>query len=281
MELHVYQSMWGMEELPFGGGEPWTLEERVDRIAGAGFDGISASFTDAPQARRVCALAVQRGLRIQAMCFPQTVDDLRSTLRTVAEVGAEHVDHVDLQPDVRPFTVAECLPLLEGWQRLADDAGVAMYVETHRNRMTTDLLFTLQLLDAAPWLRLTADLSHFVVGRELWWPLGEVEHEQMRRILRHSHAYHGRVASREQVQIALGFPHHAQWVELFAGWWREGFQHFRATADDDAILTFTAELGPPWYAITGPDGDEISDRWDEALRLAALARELWAEPRVR
>jgi sugar phosphate isomerase/epimerase len=277
MELQLFQAMWAMEQLPWMSSTPWTIEERVERIADAGFAGLAISFSERELALRVCAPAIERGLRVIPLAFPTTVDELRPVLDLVSEIGHAQVDHVNLQPNVRPFTVEECLPLLQGWTQLAADADVQMYVETHRGRMTTDLLFTLQLLDAMPSLRLTADLSHYVVGRELAWPVDDVSHAQIRRVLEYAHAYHGRVATREQVQIQIGFPQHAQWVELFAGWWRDGFRHFRSTAPDNAVLTFTTELGPPWYAITGADGAELSDRWQEALALAELARDLWRQ----
>jgi hypothetical protein len=275
MPLHVYQSLWGMEQLPFRGEREWTLDEQLDLIANAGFDGVSLSFTDAASAETRCRAAIARGLRIQAMYFPTSIDGLRVVFDTIDTVGREHVDHLDLQPDVRPHTLDACIPYLHGWQSLADDAAIPMYVETHRDRMTTDLLFTLRLLEAVPSLLLTADLSHFLVGREFAMPVDDHNHELMHRILRRSRAYHGRVGSREQVQIQTSFPHHRVWVDLFAGWWLEGFRYFVSTHGEEETLTFTCELGPPWYAITGPDGSELSDRWEEALAMADLARSLW------
>jgi hypothetical protein len=47
----------------------------------------------------------------------------------------------------------------------------------------------------------------------------------------------------------------------------------RAAAND--TLTFLCELGPKEYAMTGPDGYELSDRWQEALMLKDMARDLW------
>jgi hypothetical protein len=41
------------------------------------------------------------------------------------------------------------------------------------------------------------------------------------------------------------------------------------------IWSADALLGPPPYAITGPDGREMSDRWDEALLLGQRVREIW------
>jgi hypothetical protein len=46
-----------------------------------------------------------------------------------------------------------------------------------------------------PDLKLLADLSHYVVGRELPEPGAAEDDEQIRQILRHSWGFHGRVAS--------------------------------------------------------------------------------------
>jgi hypothetical protein len=39
----------------------------------------------------------------------------------------------------------------------------------------------------------------------------------------------------------------------------------------DQDLVFLCELGSPNYAITDANGDELSDRWQEALLLRCLA----------
>jgi len=276
MPLHVYQAIWGMAQLPWKSETKWTLEEQLDLIVDAGFDGVSLSFTDAAAASEIAGEAIARGLRIQATYFPTTIDGLKPVFETIERVGRESVDHVNLQPNVRPRTVGECVPYILGWQAVAADAGVPLYVETHRDRMTTDLLFTLELIDAVPSLQLTADLSHFLVGQEFALPVSDANHALIGRILRRSRAYHGRVASREQVQVQISFPHHKIWLDLFANWWLEGFRHFRATSAAEDVLTFTTELGPPyWYAITGSDGEELSDRWSEALLMADTVRDLW------
>ena len=41
------------------------------------------------------------------------------------------------------------------------------------------------------------------------------------------------------------------------------------------MLTFLCELGPPPYAVTGSDGRELSDRWQDALVMKDMIRKLW------
>jgi hypothetical protein len=271
--LLVYQSLWAMEQRRPDGFE-WSLGKKLDMIVGAGFDGAGVRFSDRTYARDVTQRLRGSGLTWQAQCYPREVDELAPILDHVAEFGA---DHVNLQADVRPHTVAECTPLIEGWRRLAQDAGVRLHFETHRDRMTTDLHFTLRLLDRFPDLCLTADLSHYLVGREFAWPVSAENHALMQRIMDNSWGFHGRVASREQIQVQLGFPHQRHWLDLFMGWWEYGFRSWRRRAPRDAVLTFLCELGPREYAITGRDGYELSDRWEEAQMLMRMVRELWQQ----
>ena len=270
-KLLVYQSLWAMERRRPDGLE-WSLQEKLEMIRAAGFDGAGVRFFDYDYAKEVTSFLRAHGMTWQAQCYPKSVDDLKPIIAHVQELGA---DHINLQPDVRPYRLEECIPYIEGWRRLAHDAKLPVHIETHRDRMTTDLFFTLHLLDCFPDLRLTADISHYVVGREFAWPISEENHALMHRILDHAWGFHGRVASREQVQIQISFPHHKDWVDLFMGWWEYGFRSWRRRAPADATLTFLCELGPKEYAITGPDGYELSDPWEEAKMMMAMVRALW------
>ena len=270
-QLRILQSLWAMERRRPDGAE-WPSDVQLQMIRDAGYDGVGVRFVDPAFARSVTSVMRDHGLIWQAQCYPKTVDDLRPILDLVQELGA---DHVNLQPDVRPLRLQDCIPLLEGWRRVADQAGVPVNIETHRDRMTTDLHFTLRLLECFPDLRLTADLSHYLVGREFAWPVDDTNHAHIHRLLDNTWAIHGRVASREQVQVQLGFPQHQGWVSLFMDWWEYGIRSWRKRAGPDAILTFLCELGPPPYAITGADGFELTERWDEALVMKDMIRGLW------
>ena len=52
-------------------------------------------------------------------------------------------------------------------------------------------------------------------------------------------------------------------------WWRQ-------RSGPDERLLFLCELGPPPYGITGADGYEITDRWEEALLIKGWAEEIWS-----
>ena len=271
-KLCMLQSLWSMERRHTDGFER-SLEENVGMIAEAGFGGVSTQWSDRDTVRRLSELLRERSMVAEAQAFPATVDDLKPVLELAAEFP---VTHINLQPDVRPRRLEECYPLIEGWLRLGEQAGIPVYIETHRDRMTTDLYFILDLLDHyGDRLPLIADLSHILVGREFAWPVSYENHAMIHRILDQSWAFHGRVASREQVQIEISFPHHRPLVDLFLQWWDYGFRSWSRRAGPDAVLPFTCELGPKPYAITGRDGNDTTDRWAESLQMKTMVEDLY------
>ncbi|MFB9985034.1 sugar phosphate isomerase/epimerase family protein [Mesorhizobium kowhaii] len=266
-----FQSLWAME-LRSAMHPERSLEENIELIASAGYDGASADWDNRDDARRVYNFLKAKGLTAEGQCYPDTVDDLKPVLENATEFK---IHHLNIQPNAKPRKLKDCITLLEGWQRLAEEVDFPVYFETHRDRMTTDLYFTLDLLEAMPSLRLVGDISHYLVGREFAWPISDENHGYIRQILDSCWAFHGRVASREQVQIEISFPQHQMWLDQFLRWWEYGFRSWRRRAAPDDTLAFTCELGPKPYAITGRDGEDTTDRWNEALLLRERVAEVW------
>jgi hypothetical protein len=270
--LEVFQSLWAMERRRPDGKE-WSLDEKVGMIAEAGYDGIDIVHGD-PNGRGIEKLLARFGLASTITAFPKGIDDLRPAIDQAKDFGVRHLNIIG---QVFPYTVEEGARFLNGWLDLCERADMPVTIETHRDCITTDMLYTLQLMEAVPRMRLCADLSHFVVGREFSWPISDTVHNQIQSVLDRADAFQGRVASREQIQIQISFPHHRDWLELFQTWWRRGFVSWRARADAGDRLNFLCELGPREYAITGADGYELSDRWQEALTIRDRVRAIWAE----
>ncbi|MDE5458800.1 sugar phosphate isomerase/epimerase [Bradyrhizobium sp. CSA112] len=249
-----------------------SIEHNLTMIKEAGFDGISTSCIDPTRVALIARALAGTGLAVEGMCFPQTIDDLKAAIDLGRQLGASHLN---VQLEVRPRRVADCIPLLEGWIRLTQEAGMPIYFETHRNRMTTDLLFTLDLIDQVPEMRMLADLSHVLLGRGFSYPISDEDEDEdealVRQVLDRTWAFHGRVASREQIQVEITFPQHKLWLYLFLRWWEYGFKRGGA----DALLSFACEFGPRPYAITDREGNDTTDRWEEALLIKSLVRDLF------
>ena len=242
-------------------------------MAAAGFDGMAIDLgaLSLEQGRATIPHFQRTGLRGLVTAFPRSIEGLRPALHLARDVGAPFVIVVGQVMPLRAEVMAEAV---RAWLAVAAEEGMPIQFETHRNCITNDLFSTIQLIDAVPDMMLSADLSHYVVDREMPCPPPAELQALVDRVLDRSLSFQGRVAARGQIQIPLGFPQNAKWVALFRGWWEQGFASFRRR-EPGAPGTFICELGPPDYAITGADGLELSDRWAEALQLADMARELW------
>lgn len=277
-KLEIYQSLWAMQLR-----NP-TMPERTDEesfamVADAGFDGIclDPSVDEIPENLDKQPLFEKHGLGCMVNGFPNAPDDLRPLLDFATRMNACMLNVIS---GVMPIKPQDAVSLVRRWIDEANARRVPLLFETHRDGLLNDLYFALQLMELVPEMRLCADLSHFVVDREMRAPLREQDQQYMSSVLERSDCFQGRVANREQVQIQINFAQHQQWVEIFKAWWKEGMRMWRKRNTCNAKLVFLCELGPPPYAITDARQNELSDRWDESLQIRDWVREIWEEIEV-
>ncbi len=273
--LKIYQSLWAMALRQPG------LPERSDKesfkmIADAGFHGVclDPAVHEIQDCLAKQPLFEEHGLACLINSFPKTDDDLRALLVLSKELGSPVMNVIGV---TYPLTAKEAAPTVRRWLDISDEVGVPILFETHRDCITNDMFFTLELLERVPEMRLCADFSHYAVNRELAMPVDAFWDELFDRLIKRSDSFQGRIASHEQIQVPIGFAQHQVYVEQFKNWWHSGMRQWSQRSAEDAELIFLCELGPPPYAITGADGVELSDRFEESLIIKSWIEEIWAD----
>ena len=272
-KILVLQSLWAMQD---SGAEfhDIPIEEAVERAISAGFDGMSVPFHEFAIAKRVMDTSKGTDFALEALCVVDSAESFKPILEFAMNAG---VRHINLQPNIRANDIAKAISIVEEWYKEASAAGVPLALETHRGRLTSDLELTARLARQIPSLRFVMDLSHYVIANDWTPPIPEHDALLVVEILDRALAFHGRIASAGQVQIGMTQPASRPWVQQFRNWWAQGFDLWKGRAAPDSELCFTCELGPQPYAIADEAGRDDLDRWSEALRLKAFAREIFGE----
>ena len=187
--LDVFQSWWAME-LRRPDGYELSIEERYKKIADAGYAGVGFDaglphnpYSGLSQHVDYCE---HYNLDIVINAFPRNHEDLKAAIEQ-AKMFRGRCRFISIIGRIIPWDVSEVAETTHLWLEQGNKADLPIYVEGHRNCMTNDLLFTLQLMEAIPNLMMTADLSHFLVNQE--WvslPLEDHQQELISRFLRRS-----------------------------------------------------------------------------------------------
>ena len=273
--LKIFQSLWGMEQRIPDISEP-SYDSQFKQIANAGYHGVclDPAVREIEENLALAPLFDQFQLECMVNVFPYEITELRPLLDMSLELNAVQVNIIG---GVMPVNTAKIKEVIESWMEISSKYPFPVLFETHRNSTLNDLFSTLEVLDLVPDLRLCADLSHFVVDREFHLPIEDRDRKLISKIISHSDSFQGRVASNEQIQIAIDFPQHKEWISQFKSWWREGISGWKKRSHSDATLNFLIELGPPPYAITDRNQKELSDRWQEGLEIRSWIEEIWQQ----
>jgi len=166
----------------------------------------------------------------------------------------------------------------------AEDLPIA--IETHRATITQDTWRTVRLVERHPDLRINLDFSHWYTGLEM--PYGDYEEKLafLAPVWDRVRFVHARCGNSSHMQVALDHPSMAKAMIHFRQAWTLAFVGFLRHARPGDFLSFNPELLHPEinYARTFKDAAghwvEDSDRWQEALKLTAVATECFAAARA-
>lgn len=270
--LRVGHALWSLIKLPMNAETEWTLDEKFARVKAAGFEGVDCSLS-AETETEVSEALKRHDLRLSLGHRPFSVEETRETIDRAVRLGAEFIT---CQPASAYHSLQDVVQIVTEGRKIANDAGIPYYVETHRNNYTENLRQTIELIEAVPDIRITADLSHFVVVGEFYGWAEEGAAEKMAPVLERVSHIHGRVSDGEAAQVDVG-DGSGPTPQFFVSLWEIAMRNWLKGAGPGDILTFHSELGPPRYALTLPDGREYSDRWEQSLIMKKLAEQAWSQ----
>ncbi len=269
--LRIAHSLWSLRALPMNAPAEWTLAEKFERVNANGFEAVECWLSDNDEKEHRDALDAE-GLRLVLGHRPFKVSDVRQTVERALRLKA---DFIFAQPADAFTPVDEVAALLQEGRKIANDDGIALFVEVHRNNFTENLPQIKQLIELDPDIRFTADLSHLVVCGEFYGWEDERAIDRLEPVLCRTSHMHGRISNGEAVQVDVG-DGSGDTAQFFVKLWARAMRNWLDGAVPGDVFQFASELGPPRYAITLPDGKEFSDRWEQSLVMKKLAEQAWA-----
>ena len=266
MKIKYLCTMWGMNQP--------TLEESFNLIKGAGFDGVEMSLPrNREEIKNIDALLKENGLDLVAQVRAEglTVDTqigfLEKELDSVLELNTL-LTNVHCGKDYWPL--AENIKVISIAQRLAGELGIKIMHETHRARATFCTTSTMDIIDALPKIRFTADFSHWCCVHN---SLLQDQQDSVSRVIERTDYIHARVGSAISPQVTD--PRASQWkeaVETHVRWWEKIAEHHKNK--DSEFLPICSEFGPPEYMATLPStGKPIADQWEINCYMKEMLKE--------
>ncbi len=224
-----------------------------ERTKAAGYDGIEIWFPSEAESQKKLKAALKR--------YDLKVGFLNGTNKSLPfeESLQQYTDHFKTLLSWNPayinchtgndfFSMEQNKSFIDAANKIAKESGTPIYHETHRGRFSYNLPDTEKYINAIPDLKLTLDISHWMVVHE---SLLEHQDENLIPILKRSHHIHARVGHAEGPQV--NDPEAPEWEKALHRhidiWEKVILQKW---AESSKAVTITSEFGPPDYMQTLP-----------------------------
>lgn len=262
--VDVYQALWGMIDIP-SKDKPWSMAENIEQIKNAGFDGILQFIEDdSEETQSITQIIQDARLKLGISCFCYDLTDIQKKITYAKKHEAQFINIM-----VKDYFIInkEAISLLDNIIEIGSKVGIPTYIETHRGTITQDLIRTIEYLEAMPNMRLTLDLSHYIVSGEIETP-SEVIELYFNELLKRTASIHIRISNGEQVQVPIDSLNEQQYSN-YIRWWQKAVSYASQRDTNRKSFPVIVELGPEPYQqkFLNDQGEYILDcnRWEEAI----------------
>jgi sugar phosphate isomerase/epimerase len=157
------------------------------------------------------------------------------------------------------LTVEQNTAFIKVANDISKETNVPVYHETHRGRFSYNVPATIEYLGTIPDLRLTADISHWMVVHE---SLLDGHDDLLSKVIARTGHIHARVGHAEGPQV--NDPKAPEWkraVDRHLDIWEKIIRKF--WSENDRPMTVTSEFGPPHYMPALPYTQiAVSNQWE-------------------
>ena len=253
-QILFFQTDWG-----YSG----SVEDFIKKAKNSGYDGIEIWLPAEPKKQKIISNALKKfDMKVIFLCgtnsnlpFEESLEEYKSYLKKA----------IDQKPlAINSHTGSDFLSFEQNMafiiaaNNLSKASNIPIYHETHRGRFSYSLPETNKYLNDNYNLKLTLDISHWMVVHE---SLLKNKEDLLEKVILKSDHIHARVGFEEGPQV--NDPSAPEWksaLNRHLDIWESVIQK---KWNKKQIATITTEFGPPNYMPTMPFTNKpLSDQWE-------------------
>lgn len=271
MEIQFYYPRWGSEN------SDWN--HFCQKVKQAGFDGIEAPVPESPQEQKVILNALENdGLKLIGQYYQSFEKDFEKHKTNYKKelyiLASAQPVKINAQTGKDYFSFEQNAELFAIANGIAQEAGIPICHETHRNKALFAAHIAHDFLQKLPDLKITADFSHWCNVAE---SLLEDQEEALALACKRVGHLHSRIGHSQSAQVIdPRLPEFKNELDAHLKWWDAIVKDYQDNKKE--VLTITTEFGPSPYMIHLPFTNmPIASQWNINVNIMHLLKERYSK----
>ena len=251
-----------------------SVEEFIEKAKNSGYDGIEIWLPADSKKQDIISMALKKfDMKVIFLCGTNNSLPFKESLQEYKSYLQKAINQKPLAINSHTgsdfLSFEQNMAFISAANKLSIASNIPIYHETHRGRFSYSLPETNKYLEKNSNLKLTLDISHWMVVHE---SLLKNRENLLEQVVFNSDHIHARVGFEEGPQV--NDPSAPEWktaLHRHLDIWEAVIQK---KWNEEKIVTITTEFGPPNYMPTIPFTEKpLSDQWENNIFIMNMLKE--------